>query len=55
MEGEAYPAPVGADADIAVEKVVACLGILNWAVAPFWHELKLSNKPAETAVFYFHV
>lgn len=31
VEGEADAAPIGTDADVVVEKVVARLGILDWA------------------------
>jgi len=44
VEGEADPEPVGANADIAVEKTVACLGILDRTFALFRHVLFSRNS-----------
>jgi len=33
VEGEADAASIGTDADVVVEEVVTCLGVLDWAFA----------------------
>jgi len=38
VEGEADAAPIGTDADVAVEKVISRLDILYWAFAVAGHE-----------------
>jgi len=51
VEGEADPAPVRADADVAVEKVVACLAVLDRTFVSFRHVLDRKTKLLEVAAF----
>jgi len=41
VEGEADLAPIGADADVVVEKVVARLEILDWGFSSAGHSVNL--------------
>ena len=43
MEGESGSAPVGTDADVAVEKVISRLGVLYWTFASAGHPYFLMN------------
>jgi hypothetical protein len=55
MEGKADLAAVGTNADVRIKKVVAGLGVLDWAFASAGHytyleSLNPANQPAVAAV-----